>query len=58
MSKVSYFKANYQNMHKNLIEHDMFIKEENVSVLKDMDFVFICIDSGIARKVITDYLVL
>lgn len=58
MSKVSYFKANYQNMHKNLIEHDMFIKEENVSVLKDMDFVFICIDSGIARKLITDYLVL
>lgn len=58
MSKVSYFKANYQNMHKNLIEHDMFIKEENVSVLKDMDFVFICIDSGIARKLITDYLAL
>lgn len=58
MSKVSYFKANYQDMHKNLIEHDMFIKEENVSVLKDMDFVFICIDSGIARKLITDYLVL
>ena len=58
MSKVNYFKANYQNMHKNLIEHNMFIKEENVSVLKDMDFVFICIDSGIARKLITDYLVL
>lgn len=58
MLKVSYFKANYQNMHKNLIEHDMFIKEENVSVLKDMNFVFICIDSGIARKLITDYLVL
>lgn len=58
MSKVSYFKANYQNMHKNLIEHNIFIKEENVSVLKDMDFVFICIDSGIARKLITDYLVL
>ena len=36
----------------------MFIKEENVSVLKDMDFVFICIDSGTARKLTTDYLVL
>lgn len=58
MSKVSYFKGKYQNMHKNLIEYDMFIKEENVSTLKDMDFVFICIDSGIARKIITDYLVL
>lgn len=57
MSKVSYFKGKYQNMHKNLIEYDMFIKEENVSRLKDMDFVFICIDSGIARKIITDYLV-
>lgn len=57
MSKVSYFKGKYQNMHKNLIEYDMFIKEENVSTLKDMDFVFICIDSGIARKIITNYLV-
>lgn len=57
VSKVNYFKEIYQNMHKNLIEHDLFIKEENVSILKDMDFVFICIDSGVARKTITDYLV-
>lgn len=57
MSKVSYFKEKYQKMYKNLIEHDMFIKEENVVALKDMDFVFICIDSGIARKTITDYLI-
>lgn len=57
MSKVNYLKEIYQNIHKNLIEHDMFIKEENVSILKDMDFVFICIDSGIARRIITDYLV-
>lgn len=57
ISKVNYFKEVYQNMYKNLTEHDMFIKKENVSLLKDMDFVFICIDSGIARKLITDYLV-
>ena len=56
ISKVSYFKEKYQNMHKNIIEHDGFIREENIEILKDMDFVFICIDSGVARKIITDYL--
>lgn len=56
-SKVSYFKELYQNIYKNLIVHDMFINEENVNVLKDMDFVFICIDSGKSRKLIVDYLV-
>ena len=57
LSKVSYFKEIYQNMHKNIIEHDIFITEENVNILKDMDFVFISIDSGIARNLIVDYLV-
>lgn len=58
ISKVNYFKEKYLNMHKNIIEHDGFIREENIDILKDMDFVFICIDSGTARKIITDYLVL
>ena len=57
LSKVSYFKEIYQNMHKNIIEHDIFINEENVNILRDMDFVFISIDSGIARNLIVDYLV-
>ena len=57
LSKVSYFKKIYQNMYKNIIEHDIFINEENVNILKDMDFVFISIDSGIARNLIVDYLV-
>ena len=57
LSKVSYFKEIYQNMHKNIIEHDICINEENVNILKDMDFVFISIDSGIARNLIVDYLV-
>ena len=57
LSKVCYFKEIYQNMYKNIIEHDIFINEENVNILKDMDFVFISIDSGIARNLIVDYLV-
>ena len=57
LSKVSYFKEIYQNMHKNIIEHDIFINEENVNILRDMDFVFISIDSGIARNLTVDYLV-
>lgn len=57
LSKVSYFKEIYKNIHKNIIDHDIFIKKDNVNVLKGMDFVFICIDSGVSRKLITDYLV-
>ena len=57
LSKVSYFKEIYQNMHKNIIEHDIFINEENVNILENMDFVFISIDSGIARNLTVDYLV-
>ena len=57
LSKVEYFKEKYQKMHKGIIEHNIYIKEENIELLKCVDFAFICIDSGIARKLISDYLV-
>lgn len=57
ITKVEYFKENYQNMHKAIIGHNTYIREENVELLQCMDFVFICIDSGIARKLVANYLV-
>ncbi|WP_052673787.1 hypothetical protein [Vibrio parahaemolyticus] len=44
-------------MHKNIEIVDEFITTENVSILKDCDFVFLSVDSGSARKLLTDYLV-
>ncbi|MEL6113843.1 ThiF family adenylyltransferase [Photobacterium sp. SP02] len=55
--KVEYYQALYSQMHKNIEIVDEFITAENVSILKECDFVFLALDSGSARKLLTDYLV-
>ncbi|EGR2703828.1 ThiF family adenylyltransferase [Vibrio parahaemolyticus] len=55
--KVEYYQSLYSQMHKNIEIVDEFITTENVSLLKDCDFVFLSVDSGSARKLLTDYLV-
>lgn len=57
VKKVTYFKNIYINMHKGIIEHGEFINESNVDLLQNMDFVFICIDSGESKKIIVDKLI-
>ncbi|EJE8512312.1 ThiF family adenylyltransferase [Vibrio parahaemolyticus] len=55
--KVEYYQAIYSQMHKHIGIVDEFITAYNVSILKDCDFVFLALDSGSARKLLTDYLV-
>lgn len=55
-SKVDYHKSRYQNMHRGIVSHACFIDEDNVDMLRDLDFVFISIDEGSAKKVIFNYL--
>ncbi|CAG9000907.1 MAG: hypothetical protein CENE_02914 [Candidatus Celerinatantimonas neptuna] len=55
--KVEYYQALYSQMHKNICITDKFINSDNVSILKDCDFIFLAIDSGSARKILTDSLV-
>lgn len=55
-NKVDYFKSIYSNMHKNIYGHKQFIDETNIDELYDLDFVFISIDNGEAKKVIIDNL--
>ena len=57
VKKVTYFKNIYKNMHKGIIEHEEFINENNVDILQDMDFVFICIDSGESKRIIVKKLI-
>lgn len=57
VKKVTYFKNIYKNMHKGIIEHEEFINENNVGLLQDMDFVFICIDSGESKRIIVKKLI-
>ncbi len=51
-SKVAYFKARYSKMHRGIIPHEFFIDASNVGLLREMEFVFLCLDKGEAKKLI------
>ena len=57
ISKVSRFTAIYSQMKKGIIPHSKRIEPSNVKALRDMDFVFVCVDDGESRRIVTDYLV-
>jgi hypothetical protein len=54
--KVSYFTEQYSRMRRKIVPHDHFIDAANVDLLREMDFVFVCVDSGDAKKVIVERL--
>ena len=43
-------------MRRDIVAHDVHITPGNVNELREMDFVFLCLDSGRARKLIVDRL--
>jgi hypothetical protein len=51
-SKVEYLKGIYSKMRKGIVTHNETINEENVQRLKEMKFVFVCIDKAPAKKLI------
>jgi hypothetical protein len=50
--KVDYFTAIYSNLRRGIIPHAEKITEQNIELLKGLSFVFICVDSNIARGMI------
>ena len=46
----------YSKMHRGIKSHPVFIDTSNILLLDDLDFVFICIDTGDIKKVIFEYL--
>jgi hypothetical protein len=56
--KVEYLHKKYSNMHKAIIPHGYYLKEENLHELDQMSYVFICIDRNSVRKLIIDHLIL
>lgn len=56
-SKVDYHKSNYSNMHKNIIAHNIMLDESNVSLLHNLNFVFISMDASEEKKFILDFLI-
>ena len=54
--KVDYYKDRYSVIRRELYAHAVRIEAGNVTLLKDMSFVFICIDNGRAKQAIISYL--
>ena len=54
--KVDHFDQIYSKMRKGITTYSDFIDESNLNILDGSDFVFICIDSGAARRLIVQHL--
>ncbi len=55
--KVAYFKEIYSRMHRGIAAHPAYVDESNLDQLRGMDFVFVCLDRGHAKRLIADRLV-
>jgi hypothetical protein len=54
--KVRHFGQLYSAMRRDIVEHDYYVDEASVDELREMDFVFVAIDSGRARRLIAEKL--
>lgn len=56
LKKVEYFKRMYSRMRRGVKAHPVNVTAENVSELLDADFIFLAMDTGQDKKVITETL--
>lgn len=54
--KVDYLRARYSVLHKRIVAHPQYIDSTNVDSLRDMNFVFLCIDTNPAKRLIVQSL--
>lgn len=55
-NKVDYYKDTYSSMRRQIVAHAIYVDASNVDELGEMDFVFIAVDDGTARRLIVDSL--
>ncbi|MDG6912368.1 MAG: ThiF family adenylyltransferase [Nitrososphaerota archaeon] len=55
-TKVEWFAAAYSRMRRKIIPHPTYLTSGNVTELASMDFVFVCVDKGAARRDIVNFL--
>lgn len=56
LSKVAHFHQLYSRMRRKIIPHEYFIDAKSVDELREMDFVFLCIDASDTKKLIIERL--
>ncbi|MBW4985879.1 ThiF family adenylyltransferase [Mameliella sp. CS4] len=54
--KVGYWAERYDPLRKGLIQHPVFLDEDNAVLLDEMDFVFLCVDSGAGKRPVVERL--
>ena len=54
--KTDYFKNIYGNMHQKIFSHHCFLEQDNVGELRHLDFIFLSMDSGNAKRIIVNFL--
>lgn len=54
--KVEFFREKYSKLHRNIIAHDIYLDASNSEQLRDMKFVFLCMDGSEVKKVIVERL--
>jgi hypothetical protein len=54
--KVAWFQQVYSNMRNGITAHEVFVRDENLSLLDELDFVFVCVDSAADKRAIIDHL--
>jgi hypothetical protein len=56
MPKVTWFKNLYSKMHSGIFDHPVYLDKANMNELRDMNFVFLCLDCGESKKLIVEEL--
>ena len=56
LPKVTYYAQLYDAMHRGIVPHGEYLNEENIGQLTGVNFAFLCVDKGPARKMISDFL--
>lgn len=50
--KAVHFGETYSNMHNGIIVHDVFLADDNLELVDGLDFVFLCLDQGAAKRML------
>lgn len=58
LSKVEYYLSIYEVMHKGIFPHANYISDENINELEGFNFIFICVDEGPVRKLISNFMII
>lgn len=52
LPKVAYLKEVYSKMHRGIVPHELNIDDTNIDQLREMNFVFLCLDESKVKKLI------